>query len=274
MLALFALAVGLRRAYWIPVPVSIRLGTQPYQASFSKFRIPGLDIAESAIIRKDFRSLTRRREMARFLAIPFVLAASLWISLYPFGGSSQGFSLAEIILPYVVPIAIFCELLSMTSIGQEGSAIWNLYVAPLDARKLVRAKMYLTFILGSLFTCGLLLAIAFLSKRGIEEVVSLLLLGLMVVLEESALGVYVAGRFPDFRETVRSRYVSMSGSLLGPFFSLVVGVLTALPMLFADTLQAVFPPILIAIVIGLLIFAGLWKLAIRQVDSLLTEIQV
>ena len=165
MFALFGLAVGMRRAYWVPVPVSIRLSTQPYRASFSRFRLPGLDVAESAIIRKDLRSLTRRREMARFLAIPFVLAASLWISLYPFGNSGEGFGLAEIIPLYLIPIAVFCEVLSMTSIGQEGSAIWNLYAAPLDANKLVRAKMYLTIIVGTLFTCALLLAIAFLSKR-------------------------------------------------------------------------------------------------------------
>jgi len=274
MLTVFALAVGTRRAYWVPIPVSIRLSTQPYHASFSGFRLPGLGIAESAIIRKDFHSLTRRREMARFLAIPFVLAASLWISLYPFGGSSEGVGLAETIPLYVIPIAIFCEVLSMTSIGQEGAAIWNLYAAPLDARKLVRAKMYLTFILGSLFTCGLLLAITFLSKSGIAEIGSLLLLGLIIVIEESALGVYVAGRFPDFRETVRSRYVSVSGSLLGPFLGLVVALLTASPILLADTLQTVIPPILIVVLIGLLISAALWKLAIRQAESLLTEIQV
>lgn len=279
MLTLFGLAVDMRRAYWVPVPVSIRLSTQPYRASFSRFRIPGLDLAESAIIRKDLRSLTRRREMARFLAIPFVLAASLWISLYPFGSSSEGFGLAEIIPVYLIPIAIFCEILSMTSIGQEGSAIWNLYAAPLAANKLVRAKMYLTIIMGALFTCALLLAVAFLSKLETADFVSLLLLGFIVVAEESALGVYVASKFPDFRETVRSRYVSIWGSFLGPIFGLVVAGVTAAPIWFpsvllAGTLQNLFLQILLGMMIGLLIFAAFWKLAIRQVTTLLAEIQI
>ena len=103
---------------------------------------------------------------------------------------------------------------------------------------------------------------------------SLLLLGLIVVVEESALGVYVAGRFPDFRETVRSRYVSIWGSLLGPFLGLAIAILTAAPILLADTLPTFFPPILLVMMIGLLLFAALWKLAIRQVNSLLSEIQV
>jgi len=273
-LALFALAVGLRKAYWVPVPVSIRLSTQPYQTSFSRFRLPGLDAAESAIIRKDIRSLTRRREMARFLAIPFVLAASLWISLYPFGGSSEGFGPSGLALLYAIPIGIFCEVLSMTSIGQEGSAIWNLYVAPLNARKLVKAKMCLTIILGLLFTFGLLLAIILLSKTGVVEVTSLLLLGFVVVTEESALGVYVAGKFPDFRETVRSRYVSISGSLLGSSLGLVVAFLTAAPLTFTDAFQATLPPVLIVVIFGLPVFAVFWRLAIRQVNGLLAEMRV
>ena len=272
--ALFVLAVGMRRAFWVPVPVSIRLSTQPYHTSLGGFRIPGLDLAESAIIRKDFRSLTRRREMARFLAIPFVLAASLWVSMYPFGGSSDGVGVAELIPLYVIPIAIFCEVLSMTSIGQEGSAIWNLYAAPLDARKLVRAKMSLTLILGSLFTCGLLVAVTFLSNEGFSEIPNLLVLGLIIVIEESALGVYVAGRFPDFREMVRSRYVSVSGSLLGILFGLAVALVTVAPILIANTFQTSFPPIMIAALIGLLISGALWKLANRQVASLLSEIKV
>ena len=123
MLIIFGLAVGTRRAYWVPVPVAIRLSAQPYHASSDKFRIPGLDVAESAIVRKDFRSLIRRREMARFLAIPFVLAVSIWASVFPYASSSQGLGLTDIIPLYLIPIGMFCWLLSMTSIGQEGSAI-------------------------------------------------------------------------------------------------------------------------------------------------------
>ena len=274
MLIIFGLAVGMRKAYWVPVPVAIKLSAQPYHASIGMLRIPGANVAESAIIQKDLRSLTRRREMARFLAIPFVLAVSLWVSLYPYGSSSQGFGLNDIIPLYLIPIAIFCEVLSMTSIGQEGSAIWNLYIAPLNASNVVNAKMYLTNILGSIFTCGLLLAISLLSKRGAGEILSLLLMGLLVVIEESALGVYVAGRFPDFRETVRSRYVSLSGSLLGPLLALVVATVTAAPILFSDYVPAILPPVLFEILIGILLFVLLWKLAIRQVAHLLTEIQV
>ena len=277
MLIVFGLAIGMRKAYWVPVPIAIRLSSQPYHASFNTFQIPGLDVAESAIIRKDLHSLTRRREMARFLAIPFVLAVSIWASAFPYAGSSQGFSLTDVLslYLYLVPIAMFCWLLSMTSIGQEGSAIWNLYVAPLDAGKLVNAKIYLTTMLGSVLACGLLLAVALLLKPGVIEILSLLLLGLLFVVEFSALGLYVAGRFPDFRETIRSPYVSLSGSLLGMILGLIVGGGTILPIFLPhEYVQIQFPPLVLSILIGLLFFVAFWRLAIRQIRSLLSEIQV
>jgi len=102
----------------------------------------------------------------------------------------------------------------------------------------------------------------------------LLILGPIVVLEESALGICIAGRFPDFRETVRSRYVSIWGSILGTIIGLIVAFATAAPILLADTFQIAFPPIIIGTVIGGLVFVALWKLAIHQVNRLLTEIQV
>jgi len=163
----------------------------------------------------------------------------------------------------------------MTSIGQEGSAIWNLYVAPLDAGKLVNAKIYLTTMLGSVLACGLLLAVALLLKPGVIEILSLLLLGLLFVVEFSALGLYVAGRFPDFRETIRSPYVSLSGSLLGMILGLIVGGGTVLPIFLPhEYVQIPFPPLVLSILIGLLFFVAFWRLAIRQVRSLLSEIQV
>jgi hypothetical protein len=275
MVSLFGLAVSLRRTYWVPVPVSIRLSSQPYEPGGRRLTIPGLDSAESAIVRKDMRSLLRRREMARFLAIPFVLAASMWVSAYPFGDKSNsplGFAVA--IPLYLVPVAIFCAILSMTSIGQEGSAIWNLYTAPLKANQLVRAKILLPSIMGAVFTVALLVGVSFVFKPATGLVFDLLLLGLIVVLEESALGICIGAKFPDFRETVRSRYVSVWGSLLGTLLALLIAVLTAAPLLLSEILPTSFQPTVVEIIIGFIVFACLWKVATRQVKLLMSEIRV
>jgi hypothetical protein len=276
--ALFVLAVRLRALYWVPVPVAIKLTNQIYHPATSILHIPGFGVAEAAILRKDVRSLLRRREMARLLAIPFVLAISLGASLFPIGGTSVGEQVGfYVLIPlYVVPVAIFCSIMSMTSIGQEGNAVWNLYVAPISHRQLVKVKMIIPVLLGLLFSVAMLIFLGFILKITIASFFFLLGLSFVVVMGESAIGLYFAARFADFRDLIRSRFVSVWGSLFGTFVSLLLVVLTASPMLISIALQGSVSVayFVSSLAIGLVVFLVSWKFAERRMSSLLREIRV
>jgi hypothetical protein len=278
LVGLFLVTAWVRATYWVPVPVTIRLTNQAYRPLTRNRTFPGLGVAEFAIFRKDVRSLTRRREMARFLAIPFVFAISLGISLFPIAGASarEGPGFLALIPVYLMPVAIFCAIISMTSLGQEGNAVWNLYVAPMNARQILKAKLLIVGLLGFAFSLGMLIFLALLLRIGAVEFLSLLVIGIAVVLSESAIGLYFAAKFPDFRETVRSRYVTVWGSLLGTFLSLLIAMITATPVLVSLILQQTitYPMTILSIMIGLVIFAGAWRLAERQTRTLLQEIRI
>jgi hypothetical protein len=277
-LALFVLAVRVRTLYWVPVPVSIRLTNQTYRPLGASRLIPGFDAAESAIFRKDLRSLFRRREMARLLAIPFVLAISLGISLFPIGGTSipESADFSVLIPVYVMPVAIFCAILSMTSIGQEGNAVWNLYVAPLTPKQLVKVKLAIPVILGLTFSVALLVLLGFILKTTLASFILLMGLSVAVVFFESALGLYFAARFADFRDMIRSRFVSVWGSMFGTFISLVLVGLTVAPLMISIALQGSITAVYVALTfaIGFIIFVVSWRLAQKQMTKLLQEIQV
>ncbi len=276
MLALFGLAVNFRTKFWVPIAVSIKLTSEIYRP-LGRHKLPLLDVAESAIFLKDLRSLTRRREMARFLAIPFILVVSTALSIFPMGGTSvpdaPGF-LAMIPL-YVIPLAIFCNLMSMTSIGQEGDAVWNLYTAPLRPRQLIKAKLLLTVLLGLIFSVAMLAVLGFLLKAVATNIPVLFSLGVAVVLEESLLGLYFGAKFPDFRETVRSRYVSFWGSILGTLTGLAVALLTATPIMFSILFRrSLTSLIILSFAAALVVFSVAWKLAERQSKILLQNVPV
>ncbi len=276
--ALFGLAVRARTVYWIPVPVSIRLSNQTYHPSQGSRRFFWFGIAESAIIRKDLRSLTRRREMARLLAIPFVLAVSLGLSLFPIRGTNvpEGVGFYGLIPVFVMPVAIFCAIMSMTCIGQEGSAVWNLYLAPISPRQLVKAKLVIPVLLGVAFSVAMLAFLGIVLGVSFGDTLLLLSLSVAVVLSESALGLYFAARFADFRDIVRSRFVSAWGSMFGTMISLLLVGLTAGPMLISIAIRGSVGGeyVLLSLAIGLGIFLGSWRLAERRMGELLTEITV
>jgi hypothetical protein len=274
-IALFALAARFRERFWVPVPVSIKLSTSAYQPG--KFHLPWIGAAESAIVQKDFRSLIRRREMARFLAIPFVLAISMGISLLPLGAQqtpeAPGFLLFAFL--FLLPVAIFVGALSMTSIGQEGYAVWNIYAAPIKASQLLRAKLLFAISLGLPFGVALLSIFALLLNAVETYYWILLMIGVLVVLEVSAIGVYFAARFPDFRDMVRSRYVGVWGSLLGIAAAMGASLLTAAPPAISISLYgSIIPQLAIAsFLIGAVVFIVASKLASQQIENLFKNIR-
>lgn len=276
-LALFGVAANFRARFWVPIPVSIKLSTQSYHARNLRFRLPIISPGELAILRKDLRSLTRRREMARFLAIPFVLAISLGFSFFPLGtqGVPEAPGLLVLIPLYIIPVAIFVGVLSMTSIGQEGYAVWNLYAAPVKPSHLLRAKMLYAILLGLAFSIAMLTIFSLLVKPLATSFWLILALASAIVFEESAIGICFAARFPDFREMVRSRYVGVWGSLLGMLVGIVSAMLTISPI-FISVLryQSILPQLtLFSFIFALGVFITASKIANSQIKILFQNIR-
>jgi hypothetical protein len=269
--ALLILAAEFRARFWVPIPVSIKLTSRAYKPG--RFRLPFVGGVESTIILKDFRSLTRRREMARFLAIPFVVSVSMGISMFSITTQSGPGAVVALFI-YLLSIAIFVSVLSMTSIGQEGSAVWNIYAAPIKSTQLLRAKILFASGLGVAFGIVLLSIFIFILPSFGAYYWIPLLLGVPLAFEESARGVYIAARSPDFREMVRSRYVGVWAQLAGTGLSFVMVLTTAGLVAVYDALYgSISPePVLAALIITVLVFVIELKLASNQVRSLLLNI--
>jgi len=197
-------SVKTRAKYWVPVPVSIKLAPPKiYTPKKGFLGIFGFTAAETALIRKDSRSLIRRKEMASWIAIPpWNPTASTMNRLFFF--MMPGFG-----------ILLLAFFLALVGIGQEGSAFVNLLTAPLGARQIVRAKLA-----AALFpsTCALSILIVFvqvLVQPRLEVMLAVTVAGFAALLETTLVGLAVGVRYPDFSEVPRARFVSQQGALLG-----------------------------------------------------------
>ena len=221
----FLACARLRQAYWMPMPVSVKLSTAAYAPSAGFLSRLGLNPAESAIVRKDFRSLSRRREMARFLAIPILIVASLLIpSLMSRTSESPASSVGILgwFFPLIFGVTIFALFTSMISFGQEGSAVWNLYSSPLTARELVRAKVTANIILSLPVAIAFWLGITLLGHTSFKSSLAILLVLVALILVESFVGLALGVKYPDFSETIRSRFIRLTGMLTGMLLGMAV----------------------------------------------------
>jgi hypothetical protein len=220
----FLACARLRQAYWMPMPVSVKLSTATYAPSAGFLSRLGLNPAESAIVRKDFRSLSRRREMARFLAIPILIVASLLIPSLMSTSQSPASSLGIMFwfFPLIFGVTFFALFTSMISVGQEGSAVWNLYSSPLLPRELVRAKVTANIILSLPIAIAFWLGITLLGHTSFKSSLAILLVLAALILVESFVGLALGVKYPDFSETIRSRFIRLTGMLTGMLLGMAV----------------------------------------------------
>lgn len=212
-LLIFEAAFRLRAKYWSPVPVTISLSTSTVYIPQGKSFL-WLDPVAFAVASKEMRSLARRREMARFLAIPAVLVvASLLPALTSHANPNAGLSgvslalLAEI--SFILPM-----LLSSISIGQEGRSIANIYMLPISADELVIGKLFLPWIFSGVGILVIASLLQFLVPVAAGQFLATLVFAAFNMMVQSYVGLGTGSRYPSFDVGPRARYLSFTGFII------------------------------------------------------------
>ncbi len=224
-------SVKLREKYWIPAPFSIKI-TSPKSYIHKRGFLGslGFSAAEAALIKKDLRGLTRRKEMIVWIAVP--LALSLF-SLFSFQTSWEtATATLDKIASFWGPLMgvfMLAFYIALTGIGQEGNAFLNLIVTPLKEKEIFRSK--LTIALSPSF-CALVAVTALIqvvAQLRLEALIAVIVTLFAVLFECAFVGLALGSRFPDFTEVPRARFVNQKGVWLGMLIIAACVAVTFLP---------------------------------------------
>jgi hypothetical protein len=279
---LMGLGVFLRSRYWSPVPVTVKLGGGKAGTYGGRGILGslGLSQAEAALVRKDARSLFRRKEMVRYLAIPIIIIVVMFLN-FTFATPETNplemfYGVGSTCLMGSGMFGLFISLISM---GQEGMAIWNLYTAPLATKSLFRAKLVVPLLVSILPAAALpilfSLALGFTPMSSIALFSTSLIVCILAVFIGSNLG----SRYMDLEEKPRNAYIRGTGILLGFVELAAVGFATLLPLLFyafwKETALAIGVTstiaLLITLAIAIIFMIALYRLAYRSTQKVSIE---
>jgi hypothetical protein len=281
VLAMYEVACQLRRRYWSPIPVSISLGGPSGYAPQTSFRgFWGFDSLAVVLAMKEFRALVRRKELARFLAIPVVITISFLVPFVasPSGGRAPGFFLTFLIA-FIVPL-----MFSSICIGQEGNSIMNLLSLPISVNDLIRGKLAPTWLISGLTTFGLIGILEILAPLGLDDLLASFVVAGLAIVINSFIGLGIAARWPDYTVGSRSRYVTLTGFILGFIFaglaSLAVFAPVALHVITSGGVLGpipafsfgLLPMLAISIIIGSIVIVVSYIFCKRGIQKLLSNI--
>jgi hypothetical protein len=282
-LLIFEAAARLRAKYWSPVPVTIAVSTSTVYIPQAE-SLWWLDPTAFALALKELRSLVRRRDMARFLAIPVMLVVA---SLLPVlsSGANPRTALAGVGLVLLGEASFILPLmLSSITIGQEGRSIANIYMLPISADELVKGKLFLSWVISGVGILVIALVLQFLAPVAALQFLAALVAVVFNVLIEGYVGLGAGSRYPNFTVGPRARYLTFTGFIIAFTIGGLATLATFAPLtvylatgfftpLSGGSLGSILLTIISTVVIGTAILVLTRSYCMRGVKKLLSNME-
>lgn len=283
ILGLYYAAVLLNKRFGLYEPPAITVSRGLYAPRTGFLGKLGFSTIEAALMRKDLKAFTRRRELMYIFIVPIVLMIFPLMQTMSIMGTAPPNTPAPSFIFgffFIIPSAIIAMGLGSMLIGEEGEAVWRIYSSPISAGSLVKSKYsFLVFfsVLVTMITTTVGVAVFHPSVRAF-----------LVALTESLLLAFALGavsltngiKGADFVELPRPRMIRTEWSLINlvtcaltafvvlvPFVPYLLQFAQSLPIPAIDPYQAVAISAVIASVITLVAY----RLALRNARELIAK---
>ncbi len=279
---IFEAASQLRAKYWSPIPVTITVSTSTTYIPQGKSLL-WLDPVAYAIASKEIRSLTRRREMARFLAIPVLLVVSTVLPLLTsISDTRNSLSGVQLLLPAEISF-LLPMMLSSISIGQEGSSIANLYMLPISAKELINGKLFLPWIISGAGVLATVFLLQFFSPLTTGLLIATLVAVIFNVIVQGYVGLGAGARYPSFSVGPRARYLTLTGFIIAFIIAglatitiltpLILYEATGLTFVGAGSVGAGLTTLVLTVIVGAILLATTRHYCVSGIKKLLSTLE-
>jgi len=286
IVGLFFLAVALNKRFGLYEPPAITVSRGVYTPKAGFLGKIGFSAVEAALIRKDLKAFTRRRELMTIFIVPIVVIMVPLMQTLNFANETPppAFTLSMTATTFLLPAFILALSLGNFMIGEEGQAVWRLYASPLSARNLVKSK-YLFIVLFSLLVLAVTGAVgALLYHPSLRATIIAFLEPVFLVFAMGAISLSNGIKGADFTEVPRPRMIRSKWAIL----SLITCALAALAVLapFVPYVLSIFMPTLftafidpylamvVSGVIAAVITAVFYQVALNNAKELLSKAEV
>jgi hypothetical protein len=292
IIGLFFLATLLNRRFGLYEPPAITVSRGVYVPRTGFLGRLGFSMIEAALLRKDFRAFTRRRELMTIFIVPIVIILVPLMQSLSQTNAAIPYQMSVYLtaLTFLFPASIMVMSLGNFIIGEEGQAVWRIYSSPISAKNLVKSK-YFFIVFFSLIVLAITGIFGFLiyhpSLRA-TLVASFETVFLVLALGSISLSNGIKGA--DFTEAPRPRMIRLSWSLINFGACLLAGIALLapfLPYVLSSTLSAFIPvstgwgalldpyqALVISAIIAVILAVIFYRVALKNAKELLSKAEI
>jgi hypothetical protein len=288
---LFFLATSLNRRFGLYEPPAITISRGTYAPKTGFLGRVGFSMVEAALLRKDFRAFTRRRELMTIFIVPIVV---ILVPLMQSLGQTNAAippqaSVLMLALPFLFPASIMAMSLGSLMIGEEGQVVWRIYSSPISAKTLVKSK-YFFIILFALIVLAITGIFGFIVYHpSLRATIVAYCEAVFLIFALAAISLSNGIKGADFTETPRPRMIHLSWSLINLGACLLAGVAILAPFFpyaLSSMLSEIMPgltgvalldPLLalvVSAIIAIILTAIFYRIALKNARELLTKAEM
>jgi hypothetical protein len=234
--ALYYLAISLNKRFGLyePPAITVQAHGTVYAPKSGFLGKLGFSSVEAAIIRKDIRSFTRRRELISVFIVPIVFILVPIMQSFNLSSNSDVPSQVNVFfmgMVFLLPPAFMSMILGNMLIGEEGQSVWRIYASPISPKNLVKSKFFFQIIFSIiiLFITGAVGIIIY--HPSIKVILVAFLEGLFLIFALGTIGLVFGFKGADFTASRRARMIRQQWSLISLVVCFIAGVGVLAPVL-------------------------------------------
>jgi hypothetical protein len=235
--AIFLAATRLNSRFGLYEMPSIKISHGVYAPKTGLIGKLGFSPMEAAIIRKDFKSFTRRHELMYIFIFPIIfiimpILATLRTETGAGNPMPAAFPSFMFVYLTILPGTLMAVTLGSMITGSEGESVWYLYSSPVSAKTLFRAKygFVLLFSLTVTLVCSVISGLLFVPPLQIAILGLVETVFLIVSLTSVSLSFGIKGA--DFRELFpRSRMIRPKWAIINFIVCVLSGLAIVAPII-------------------------------------------
>ncbi|MCX8151257.1 MAG: hypothetical protein N3D85_07135 [Candidatus Bathyarchaeota archaeon] len=234
MTGLFFLATELNRRFGLYEPPVITISRGVYIPKTGVLGKFGFSTAEAALIHKDFKAFTRRRElMGTFIAPIIFLLIPIMSTFNTTQSPSTQTEMPLFMFAFTTafPAAIMAMSMGNFMTGEEGQNVWRIYASPISAKNFVKSK-YVFLLALSLLVLPITGAVSLLIYQpSFNVAVTVILEAVLLVVPIGLLSLANGIKGADFTEVPRPRMIRSEWSLINMIACSCAGLAVLAPLL-------------------------------------------
>lgn len=287
IVGVFLLGTALNSRFGLYEPPAITISRGVYAPKTGFLGRFGFSSVEAALIRKDLKAFTRRRELMTSFILPIVfLIIPIMSSLNGTQSSSAPNELPSFMFAFtsLFPAALMAMSLGNFMTGEEGQNMWRLYSSPISAKNFVKSK-YAFIIFFALLVLPITGAIGFLIYHpSLQTTLAMAIESVFMVFALGALSVANGIKGADFSEAPRPRMIRTKWAFINMLTCAGAGLAVLAPLVpyvlstFSGSQLGIFIELYQAVIISGVIAVALtvifYLMAIGNAKDLLTKAEV